>query len=173
MQDREIYLDHAATTPLDPEVAGRISQVQADVFGNPSSPHTAGRARQIVDDAREQILATLGCPTARLIFTSGATEANHLVTLGLQAAQPILLAVSPRDHESLRLAAAAAGDAAGLETLPLRIREHVKNGSAVADFLAAHPAVAKVNYPRLQKGDAARRAHAAAPARNACMGSSA
>ena len=120
MQDREIYLDHAATTPLDPEVADRISQVQADVFGNPSSPHTAGRrARQIVDDAREQILATLGCPTARLIFTSGATEANHLVTLGLQAAQPIRLAVSPRDHESLRLAAAAAGDAAGLETLPL------------------------------------------------------
>lgn len=48
----------------------------------------------------------------------------------------------------------------GLETLPLRIREHVKNASAVADFLAAHPAVASVNYPRLQTGTAARRAHA-------------
>ena len=48
----------------------------------------------------------------------------------------------------------------GLETLPLRIREHVKNASAVADFLAAHPAVASVNYPRLQKGTKARRAHA-------------
>ena len=48
----------------------------------------------------------------------------------------------------------------GLETLPLRIREHVKNASAVADFLDAHPAVATVNYPRLQKGNAARRAHA-------------
>ena len=47
----------------------------------------------------------------------------------------------------------------GLETLPLRIREHVKNASAVADFLAAHPAVASVNYPRLQTGTAARRAH--------------
>ncbi|MGC6498120.1 MAG: O-acetylhomoserine aminocarboxypropyltransferase/cysteine synthase family protein [Candidatus Puniceispirillaceae bacterium] len=46
----------------------------------------------------------------------------------------------------------------GLETLPLRIREHVKNASAVADFLAAHPAVASVNYPRLQTGEAARRA---------------
>ena len=44
--------------------------------------------------------------------------------------------------------------------LPLRIREHVKNASAVADFLAAHPAVASVNYPRLQTGTAARRAHA-------------
>ena len=48
----------------------------------------------------------------------------------------------------------------GLETLPLRIREHVKNASAVADFLAAHPAVASVNYPRLQTGTAACRAHA-------------
>ena len=48
----------------------------------------------------------------------------------------------------------------GLETLPLRIREHVKNASAVADFLAAHPAVASVNYRRLQTGTAARRAHA-------------
>ena len=48
----------------------------------------------------------------------------------------------------------------GLETLPLRIREHVKNASAVADFLANHPAVASVNYPRLQTGNAARRAHA-------------
>ena len=48
----------------------------------------------------------------------------------------------------------------GLETLPLRIREHVKNASAVADFLAAHPAVASVNYPRLQTGNPARRAHA-------------
>ena len=47
----------------------------------------------------------------------------------------------------------------GLETLPLRIREHVKNASAVADFLASHPA-ASVNYPRLQIGNAARRTHA-------------
>ena len=48
----------------------------------------------------------------------------------------------------------------GLETLPLRIREHVSNASKVADFLDSHPAVARVNYPRLQTGAAARRAHA-------------
>lgn len=47
----------------------------------------------------------------------------------------------------------------GLETLSLRIREHSKNATRVADFLAQHPGVAKVNYPRLQKGVAARRAH--------------
>ena len=48
----------------------------------------------------------------------------------------------------------------GLETLPLRISEHVSNASKVADFLDSHPAVARVNYPRLQTGAAARRAHA-------------
>ena len=48
----------------------------------------------------------------------------------------------------------------GLETLPLRIREHVRNATQVADFLAAHPAIKHVNYPRLQTGTAARRAHA-------------
>ena len=47
----------------------------------------------------------------------------------------------------------------GLETLALRIREHSKNATRVADFLAKHPSITKVNYPRLQKGAAARRAH--------------
>lgn len=121
MSPRELYLDHAATTPLDPAVADCMSRVQAEVFANPSSPHAAGRrARRIVDEAREQILADLGCPTARLIFTSGATEANHLATLGLaHAGDPLRLAVSLRDHESLRLAAAASGDTTTLATLPL------------------------------------------------------
>ena len=48
----------------------------------------------------------------------------------------------------------------GLETLPLRIREHVANASRVANFLKDHPAVARVNYPQLQTGASARRAHA-------------
>ena len=47
----------------------------------------------------------------------------------------------------------------GLETLPLRIKEHVKNASQVADFLSQHPAVKRVNYPRLQSGTAAKRGH--------------
>ena len=47
----------------------------------------------------------------------------------------------------------------GLETLPLRIREHSKNASAVADFLESYPGIAKVNYPRLQDAEPARRAY--------------
>jgi len=142
MAPRELYLDHAATTPLDPEVAARVAQVQAEVFANPSSPHAAGRrARRIVDEAREQLLADLGCPTAQLVFTSGATEANHLAVHGLLPAgqatdRPLRLATSARDHESLRLAAVAAGNRAEQTSLPLTVTGRLDQ-AAVADWLTA------------------------------------
>ncbi len=142
MPPRAIYLDHAATTPLDPEVANRVACVQAEVFANPSSPHTAGRqARRILDEAREQLLADLGCPTARLVFTSGATEANHLAVHGLLPAepatgQPLRLAASPRDHDSLRLAAASAGNRAEPTSLPLTPAGQLDQ-AALTDWLAA------------------------------------
>ena len=85
MSNREIYLDHAATTPVDPVVADTISQIQADCFANPSSPHRAGRrAHHMLDESRGKILEYFDCPDATLIFTSGATEANYLAVHGLR-----------------------------------------------------------------------------------------
>ena len=144
MPARELYLDHAATTPLDPVVADRVAQVQADIFGNPSSPHATGRrARQLLDAAREQILADLGCSTAQLVFTSGATEANHLAVLGLLPAEPLgdrplRLATSSRDHESLRLAAAAIQNKAEVTSLPLTATGQLDQ-AAVTDWLTRKP----------------------------------
>jgi len=110
-----IYLDHAATTPLDPEVALAIATAQRAAFANPSSQHAAGRAaRRVLEDARERILALLGGRGAggrgdRLVFTSGATEANHLALVGMAAATPPgTLLFSRRDHASVVNAAAAA-----------------------------------------------------------------
>ena len=77
MSSREIYLDHAATTPVDPIVANTMARIQIRCFANPSSPHAAGRrAYQKLDESRTQILKDLKCPDATLIFTSGATEAH-------------------------------------------------------------------------------------------------
>lgn len=141
---RELYLDHASTTPLDPEVADRVARVQADVFGNPSSPHAIGRrARQLLDEAREQILADLGCSSGHLVFTSGATEANHLAVLGLLPAEPpphrpLRLATSARDHESLRLAATTTGNLAELTNLPLTATGQLDQ-AAVTDWLMPDP----------------------------------
>ena len=84
-----IYLDHAATTPLRPAVAAVMEAAGREGFANPSSQHAAGRrARQILEDARERILAAIGCRTTgpdryRLVLTSGATEANRLAVVGM------------------------------------------------------------------------------------------
>ena len=106
MSSREIYLDHAATTPVDPIVADTMARIQIRCFANPSSPHAAGRrAYQKLDESRAQILEDLKCPDATLIFTSGATEANYLALYGIKNQTPTALVTSQRDHESLRGAA--------------------------------------------------------------------
>jgi cysteine desulfurase len=85
-----IYLDYAATTPVDPAVARAISDVlssEAD-YGNPASiTHVFGRrARQRVETARAQVAAMIGAGAEEIIFTSGATESNNLAILGIARA---------------------------------------------------------------------------------------
>lgn len=108
--DRGIYLDHAAATPVRPEVAEVMAKVMAEAFANPSSTHAAGRlAKRMLEESRERILAAAGGRTAagsgdRLVFTSGATEANRLAILGAAGDRPGIVAGSHRDHPGLRQA---------------------------------------------------------------------
>lgn len=82
-----IYLDYAATTPLDPRVLEAMMPYLTDQFGNPNSIHTYGRvARKAVDEAREQIAALLHCHPSELVFTSGGTESNNLALRGVAEA---------------------------------------------------------------------------------------
>lgn len=77
-----IYFDNNATTPLAPEAAEAMRQVQ-DRFGNPSSVHRAGReTRRIVEECRERIAALIAAKPAEIHFTSGGTEAIHLALWG-------------------------------------------------------------------------------------------
>ena len=79
----EIYLDHAATTPLAEEVAERMATVQMEVFGNPSSIHSFGRkARKLVDEARASIASSIGADEKEIYFTSGGTESDNLAIIG-------------------------------------------------------------------------------------------
>jgi cysteine desulfurase len=82
-----VYLDHAATTPLDPRVAARMAEVlsSATEFGNPaSSSHAYGDlAAALVESARAQVAATVGAATREIVWTSGATEANNLAIFGV------------------------------------------------------------------------------------------
>ena len=81
-----IYLDYAATTPVDPRVAARMADCLCSegVFGNPASTHHYGRAaRAQVEAARAQVAALIGARPPEVIFTSGATEADNLAILGV------------------------------------------------------------------------------------------
>src|SRR5690242_12971946 len=78
-----IYLDHAATTPVRPEVREAMEPFFGPRFGNPSSIHRWGReARVALDEARERMAACLGARTDEICFTSGGTESDNLAVLG-------------------------------------------------------------------------------------------
>src|SRR5262245_45433281 len=78
-----IYLDHAATTPVRPEVFEAMAPFYGPKFGNPSSTHRWGReARAALDEARERVANALGARPDEVCFTSGGTEGDNLAILG-------------------------------------------------------------------------------------------
>ena len=87
MPKHRIYLDYAATTPVDPRVVAAILPYLGDNFGNPSSLHATGRrARRAIEDAREQIAQIVGCEPTEILFTSGGTESDNSAVLGIARA---------------------------------------------------------------------------------------
>ncbi len=106
-----VYLDYAATTPVDPRVAARMVECLGaeGVFGNPASTHAYGRAaRARVEAARGQVAALIGARASDVIFTSGATEADNLAILGLvrgarggRAAQGLHVISSRTEHKAV------------------------------------------------------------------------
>ncbi|MBW1689983.1 MAG: cysteine desulfurase [Deltaproteobacteria bacterium] len=79
-----IYLDYNATTPIAQEVAEAMMPYITEDFGNPSSAHFLGaRAREALENAREQVCNLLGCDRDEIIFTGGGTESNNMVLKGV------------------------------------------------------------------------------------------
>ena len=97
-----IYLDNNATTPPLPEVIDEVARVMRDCYGNPGSRHRVGRkARQVLEECRENIAAWLGGSPTELIFTSGGTEANNLALRGFAQGTPGTVVISPGEHPSV------------------------------------------------------------------------
>lgn len=84
---KNVYLDHAATSPVHPEVIEEMIPYLTEHFGNPSSIHQFGRrARKVLDDARSAIASSIGAARNEIIFTSGGTESDNLAILGTASA---------------------------------------------------------------------------------------
>lgn len=81
---RKVYLDYAATTPLDPRVLEAMMPFFKEKFGNPSSVHSWGRkAREAVELARKQVAQALGCQTSEIYFTGTTTTSDNLAIQGV------------------------------------------------------------------------------------------
>lgn len=82
--ETRIYLDHAATTPVDPAVVAAMLPYWTEIWGNPSSLYAAGRAaRAALDEARAAVAAVLRCAPGEVILTSGGTEGDNLALKGV------------------------------------------------------------------------------------------
>jgi len=133
-----IYLDHAATTPVRPEVVQAMTAVLQDPLaaGNPSSRHRMGaRAREALDEARRQVAALLGAPEERIVFTGSATEANNLALLGAARAagrRGRHLVISAIEHPSVMEAAALLQSQGYRVTRIAPSREGIVDAEAVA-----------------------------------------
>lgn len=146
------YLDHAATTPLRPEVRDAMLPFLTEDFGNPSSVHAFGRrAREAVEIAREQVAAAIGAAPDEIVFTGGGTEADNLAVKG--AAHKLRgngdhLIVSAFEHHAV-LDAARSLESGGFETTrvpvsragvvdPGTIRAEVRPSTVVVSVMAVN-----------------------------------
>jgi len=103
-----LYLDHAATTPVRPEVFEAMRPYLQDRFGNPSSHHTVGEAAaSALAEARRRIAAVVGMRPADIVFTSGGTEADNLAVKGIAIAAALRrggavhVITTPIEHEAV------------------------------------------------------------------------
>ncbi|MEE8467041.1 MAG: aminotransferase class V-fold PLP-dependent enzyme, partial [Planctomycetota bacterium] len=87
-KDSVVYLDHNATTPLDPRVFEAMRTAYLDDFGNTASrQHAAGRrAAEMVEEACAELASLIGADPREIVWTSGATESNNLALKGVSRA---------------------------------------------------------------------------------------
>lgn len=94
-----VYLDHAATTPVDERVLEAMLPFLREEFGNPSSVHRLGqRARRALEEARERLAAAVGARPRDVVFTSGATEADNQALFGVMGSRPGGLVVGANEQ---------------------------------------------------------------------------
>ncbi|HEX8031603.1 MAG TPA: cysteine desulfurase family protein [Vicinamibacterales bacterium] len=148
-----IYLDHNATTPLDPQVADRVARAMRDTWGNASSIHHFGQqAKAALDEARGSVASLIAADASEIIFTAGGTESDNLAIRGAaDAMEPSgrkHLVVSAIEHEAVLNTAKSLAkrgwrvttvpvDASGVVS-PDRLRDAIADDTAVVSVMHAN-----------------------------------
>ncbi len=166
-----VYLDNAATTPVRPEVREAMAPfLDGRMFGNPSSGHRVGReAKNALEEARRKLATVLEADPAKVVFTSGGTEADNLAVLGagLRArseGRAFRVAVASTEHKAV-LDAAQAVERYGGEARVLPVDGEGRiDETAISDVLASGVAILSVMWVNNETGvvqDVARHARQA------------
>jgi cysteine desulfurase len=154
-----VYLDHAATTPVRPEVLeAMLPYLTNQAFGNPSSAHRFGRAaRAGIEQARREIAQAVGAEPNQVIFTSGGTEADNLGIIGAALAARdrggnVCAVVSAIEHKAVLAAAHAVCHLGGREVvLPVNEDGRVSL-DALDEALAERPALVSIMWVNNEVG---------------------
>jgi cysteine desulfurase len=162
IQHKQIYLDYAATTPVDPGVLQVMLPYFNEAFGNPSSNHSYGQyAETALENARETVARNLHCLPSEIVFTSCGTESDNLALRGsaffakkTRGAQHIL--ISPVEHHAVTRTAQQLSNIFGfdLEFLPVDrfgqthtedVLKHIRPDTALVSIIYANNEIGTIN----------------------------
>lgn len=156
---KKVYLDYAATTPVDPRVLNVMLPYFAQSFGNPSSIHTYGQSTEAaLISARESLALTINCEPNEVIFTSCGTESDNLALRGTSffarkflGANHIL--ITPVEHHAVKNTAIQLEEIFGFEVEMLPVDKYgVVNPKDVADHIRSDTAIVSVIYANNEIG---------------------
>ncbi|HET9513857.1 MAG TPA: aminotransferase class V-fold PLP-dependent enzyme, partial [Gemmatimonadales bacterium] len=158
MTQTPVYLDHAATTPVRPEVLEAMLPFLSHSWGNPSSAHRVGRAaRAGLDQARREVAEAVGAEPNQVVFTSGGTEADNLAVIGAALAardrgSPMIAVVSAIEHKAVLAAAHEVKHLGGEERILPVDRAGSVDLEALDRVLAERPSVVSIMWVNNEVG---------------------
>ena len=161
-QQRNVYLDYSASTPVDPRVLDAMLPYFSEVYGNPSSTHRYGRAAErAIEESRETVAAVLNCRPGEIIFTSGGSESDNLALRGAawrarEQGRLARLITSPVEHSAVSSTVQQMGALMDFETVivpvdryglvdPAAFSAACANGGALASLIYANNELGSIN----------------------------
>ncbi len=159
MSARHIYLDHSATTPVDPRVVEAMLPYFSDIYGNSHSAHSFGqRAEMAVEDARETMARVLNCKPSEIIFTSGGSESDNLALRGAgwtrkRADGRDHLITSPVEHSAVVRTVAQMAEVMGFSETILPVgSDGMVDPEDFAGAITLHTSLASLMYANNEVG---------------------